>query len=227
MAVSTRNSIVTNGLVLYLDAANSKSYVSGSTTWSDMSGNGNTGTLTNGPTFNSGNGGQIQFGPTSRYVNIPSSVNVGNPNTICAFIKLSGSNSDTVIYGPNANGQDNWLGINGNRPYVFATQTSDVNNFTLLGTTTLDTTNTIWYFITSTISGSVATLYLNGVQENTTTRAFTIGSWGGSAAIGRRGDFDQRYLTGSVAYVMGYNRALSQQEVLQNYNSLKSRFGLT
>ena len=226
MAVNTRNSIVTNGLVLALDAGNTKSYVSGSTTWFDISGNTNSGSLVNGPTFSNQNGGQIQFGPTSRYINIPSSVNVSNPNTICAFIKLSGSNSDTVIYGPNANGGDNWLGIAGNRPYIFATQASDVNNFTLLGTTTLDTTNTIWYFIASTISGSVATLYLNGVQENTTTQAFTIGSWGGSAAIGRRGSADQRYLTGSVAYVMGYNRALSQQEVLQNYNAVKTRFGL-
>jgi hypothetical protein len=226
MAVNTRNSIVTNGLVLALDAGNTKSYTGGSTTWRDISGNGRNGTLTNGPTFNSGNGGQIQFGPTSRYINIPSSVNVGNPNTICAFIKLSGSNADTVVYGSNANGVDNWLGISSNRPRIFATQTSNVNNFELLGTTTLDTTNTIWYFIASTISGSVATLYLNGVQENTTTQAFTIGSWDGSAAIGRRGSTDQRYLTGSVAYVMGYNRALSQQEILQNYNAGKTRFGL-
>jgi hypothetical protein len=53
--------VVTNGLVLNLDAANTKSYVSGSTTWRDLSGNGNNGTLVNGPTFSSNYGGGIVF----------------------------------------------------------------------------------------------------------------------------------------------------------------------
>jgi hypothetical protein len=53
--------IVTDGLVLYLDAANTKSYVSGSTVWNDLSRSGYNGTLTNGPTFNISNGGSISF----------------------------------------------------------------------------------------------------------------------------------------------------------------------
>ncbi len=62
--------IVTNGLVLYLDASNTKSYVSGSTTWSDVSRSGNNGTLINGPTFNSANGGSIVFDGTNDYVDL-------------------------------------------------------------------------------------------------------------------------------------------------------------
>jgi hypothetical protein len=59
MAFNYSPKIVTDGLVLYLDAANSKSYVSGSTTWSDLSRGGNNGTLTNGPTYSSAKGGII------------------------------------------------------------------------------------------------------------------------------------------------------------------------
>jgi hypothetical protein len=53
--------IVRDGLVLYLDAANTKSYHGSGTTWSDLCGNGNDGTLINEPTFDSGNLGSIQF----------------------------------------------------------------------------------------------------------------------------------------------------------------------
>ena len=60
--------IVTDGLVLLLDAANTKSYVSGSTIWNDLSRSGNTGTLTNGPTYNSSNGGSIVFDGSNDFI---------------------------------------------------------------------------------------------------------------------------------------------------------------
>jgi len=63
--------IVTSGLVLALDAGNTKSYPGSGTVWTDLSGNGNTGTLTNGPTFNSSNGGSIVFDGVDDFVNIP------------------------------------------------------------------------------------------------------------------------------------------------------------
>ncbi len=209
--------IVTNGLVLLVDASYDPSYPTTGTTWYDVSGNLDNGTLTNGPLYSATGGGAISFDGVDDYVNIPATVGVGNPNTVCALIKLSGTNSDSVIYGSDANGRDNWFGISGNKLFLFATQTSDVNNFSITGTTTLDTTNTRWYFGTSTISGSTATIYLNGVQENTTTVAFTIGSWTNTAAIARRGGVSQRYFKGSISNVMGYNRALSFSEILQNY----------
>jgi len=61
--------IVTDGLVLYLDAANTKSFISGSTTWNDISKNKNDGTLINGPTFNPNNMGSIVFDGLNDYVN--------------------------------------------------------------------------------------------------------------------------------------------------------------
>ena len=68
--------IVTNGLVLALDAANQKSYISGSTIWNDLSGNVNNGTLTNGPTFNSDNGGNLLFNGTTQYIATGKQINV-------------------------------------------------------------------------------------------------------------------------------------------------------
>ena len=111
--------IVTNGLVMYLDAANPKSYPTTGTAWYDRSGNGNTGTLTNGPTFNSGNNGSIVFDGIDDYVSLSSSPNLTNPLTICGFINTSiVSGVNQVIYGPLANGSDNWLSISNNRESV-------------------------------------------------------------------------------------------------------------
>ena len=208
-------SVVTDGLVLNFDASYIPSYPATGSSWYNLGPTQSNGTLENSPVFSAG--GWITFDGSNNYINVSSSVNVGNPNTICALIKLSSSNADTIIYGPNANGQDNWLGINGNRLYMFVTQAADVNNVTFQGTTTLDTTNTRWYFVTSIVSGSSATLYLNGIQENTTSQAFTIASWSGTLAIGRRGAVSQRYFNGSIKNVLGYSRALSQSEILQNY----------
>ena len=74
--------IVTSGLVLALDAANKVSYPGTGTTWYDLSGNGNTGTITNGPTFSNVNLGTIVFDGTNDYVSIPSTSNFNNGNNI-------------------------------------------------------------------------------------------------------------------------------------------------
>ena len=78
--------IVTDGLVLVLDAANPTSYISGSTTWRDLSGNNNSGSLVNGPTFNSVNGGSIVFDGSNDYVEI-SPVNASSQFTLNLWIK--------------------------------------------------------------------------------------------------------------------------------------------
>ena len=68
MGLAHSPSLVMNGLVLALDAANPKSYPGSGTTWTDLSGRGNTGTLTNGPTYSSANGGSLVFDGTNDYV---------------------------------------------------------------------------------------------------------------------------------------------------------------
>ena len=216
---------ITSGLILSLDAGNTKSYQSGSTTWFDKSGNANNGTLTNGPTFSSANGGSIVFDGVDDYIQISTSPNLTNPLTICTFINTSViTGSNQVIYGPSANGQDNWLSISNNRAQIFATQTSDVNNFSVTGTTVIQAN--IWYHITGIVNNNVISIYVNGVFEvASAAQAFTVGGWNSTARIGQRAT-GQFPFNGRIACVQGYNRALSAQEILQNYNATKSRFNL-
>jgi hypothetical protein len=81
--------IVVDGLVLYLDAANQYSYVSGSTAWNDLSRSNNNGTLINGPTFNSANGGSIVFDGIDDYVSFVSNPSLTNQITVEVWIQLS------------------------------------------------------------------------------------------------------------------------------------------
>jgi hypothetical protein len=217
--------IVTSGLTLNLDAGFTPSYRRSGTTWTDLSFSGNNGVLTNGPTFSFSGSGSIVFDGVDDYVNIPTSITMGSQNTVIGFIKLSGTNSDTVVFCPEANGVDNWLGIQSNRILLYATEISDVNNFAIQGITNLDTSDSIWYQIVSTINNNVATIYLNGVQENTVTKNFTIGSWTSNVNLGRRGGFSQtRYFKGSISSVQVYNRVLSPTEIVQNYQAHFPRF---
>ena len=227
MGVAYNTSVVTNGLVLCLDAGNAKSYPGSGTAWNDIIGRGISGTLTNmSSNYNTSNGGVLTFDGIDEYVRFGSSIPLGNPCTVCAFIRLSGSNSDTVVYGPDANGNDNWFGVNGNRIFLYGTQTTDVNNFSVVGSTILNTSGTRWYFICATVNVSTVTLYLDAKQEATSTHAFTIGSWSSVASVGRRGGVAQRYFLGDISSVMGYNRALSAAEIQQNFSALRGRFGI-
>jgi len=218
--------IVRDGLLLALDAGDITSYPGSGTTWSDKSGNGNNGTLTNGPTFSSGNGGSIVFDGSNDYVNITTTPNLTNPLTICAFVNTSFiTGSNQVIYGPSANGSDNWLSISNNRAQIYATQATDINNFAITGTTTIEANK--WYHITGIVNNNVTSIYINGVFEKASSaQAFTIAGWNSTARIGQRGT-GQFPFNGRIASVHGYNRALSAQEVRQNYQQYKTRFNLS
>jgi hypothetical protein len=217
--------VVTSNLSFYVDAANKNSYKGSGTSWNDLSGNDNNTTLNNGPTFNGSKGGNILFDGVDDYVSIPNTINLGNTFTISSFIRLTSDNGDTSVTGTNANGSDNWFGINSNKIYLFYTRLTDVDNTALLGATTLS--NGIFYQITAVINGATSIVYLNGVQDGTRTESFTIASWNGAYAIGRRSsDVAQRYFNGNIANVVFYNRVLTAAEILRNFNATKTRFGL-
>jgi hypothetical protein len=200
--------------------------VTGTTKPWPIIGSSTTASMINNPTWISNNGGSVVFDGVNDYVDISTTPNLTNPLTICAFVNTSvTTGSNQVIYGPSANGQDNWLSISNNRAQIFATQTSDVNNFSITGTTTIQA-NT-WYHITGIVNNNVISLYINGVFEAASSaQAFTIGGWNSAARIGQRAT-GQFPFNGRIANICGYNRALSQAEITQNYNALKSRFNLT
>ena len=232
MAFNYSPKVITDGLVLYLDAANQYSYVSGSTSWNDISRGGNNGTLVNGPTYNSANGGSIVFDGVDDYVNCGNSTSINdctNACTINVWFKQTTSSSYKFLTGKGTSDSDEnlslavaftnsklYFDVGAGGPYIDVTYSYSLNT---------------WYNIcvTHNRTGGNSTLkvYINGIEIPSTTIApssspisnssnFTIGS-------ARNNTLN---FPGNIATLQLYNRALSANEVLQNYNATKTRFGL-
>ena len=215
--------IVTNGLVLALDAANPKSYTSGSTTWGDISGNNNSGSLVNGPTFSSENGGTIVFDGVSNYVSGSITPISGSAFTVAAWVKpLVAPSTKTYFSIGSAQGTD--LTIH------FRLLTDTVLRFGLYSDDldgTIPSVTGKWNYLVGTLTlAKTQTIYHNGNFISTRTSAglfsgnatFAVGGWGIIPV--------SQFINANIAQVQVYNRALSQQEILQNYNAIKGRFGL-
>lgn len=210
-------SIVTNGLVLHLDAGNVSSYPGTGTTWSDLSGN-NNGTLTNGPTYNSGNGGSIVFDGTNDYVNLPYLLLSGSSDfTINIWLK-SNSYPGGTLFGnyPAGNLQcfygNSFIGMWLNNSSTYLTSPS-----------TEFTTNPVMFSALRT-GGNETRCYLNSVLKKTGASAVTIGSTA-NFRIGTNTNSGEVY-NGSIFTVSIYNRALTETEIQQNFNALRGRFGI-
>ena len=234
--------IVSNGLVLCLDAANKRSYPGTGTTWADLSGNGNNGTLTNGPTFSAGNMGSIVYDGTDDYISIGSQNIVGTGTSpfsveLCIYnTKNWGVGEYTLPFRVKQDSE--FFGSLYNPSGTLLTY-STFRGSTQWGipVTQADFVNK-WIFLNYVYNGgnkSTATSfvsYLNGVQLPTGT--VNLGIAGGLAAncniIGVDGDngcnsTNSGLLQGKISLYKLYNRALSATEVLQNYNAVKTRFG--
>ena len=227
-----------NGLVLCLDAANTKSYPGSGTTWTDLSGCGNTGTLTNGPTYSSSNGGSIVFDGTNDYVEntSPNLGITGNASiTLSCWFYFTGTSSTgsyvvLLAYGNGPSALDTFaLSITDVYRLAFAFNGGNqaISNQNLI------TTNTWYNFVGTKTPGAINTttnLYLNGSQisiasaptgtPNVTSRVIRVGRWT------NEGVGNEYYYTGRVANVQIYNRALTASEIQQNFNALRSRFGI-
>jgi hypothetical protein len=212
--------IVTNGLVLNLDAGFTPSYPTTGTTWYDVSSGGNNGTLTNGPTFNSANGGSIVFDGTNDYVKCSfNSVPVQGPGTISFFgyysLNSGVLNTITITAGSLAI----QIGIRSGTGAIWK------YGGNLLLSYTLPTTNQIAQW-TVTFNGLNISIYVNGVLNNSTTTAAFQSSNSTTFYIGTFDDFGLEAFPGGIYNCQVYNRVLSSAEITQNYNAMKGRFGL-
>ena len=228
MAVSTRNNIVTNGLVLYLDAANLKSYVSGSTTWSDMSGNGNNGTLVSGSGYSNQNGGAITFDGVNDYVNCGNSATLNlNQHSICFWFYPKQDATKELIYKASSTnsspGPYEVFQFVGNRIY-YRLNANSTPNTTQTGTIPF-ILNT-WQYICATYDNITMKTYINTTLDINAPFTTTLTNSTGVLNIGAYTDAQYAVLA-NIASVQIYNRALSAQEILQNYNATKTRFNLT
>ena len=214
--------IVTDGLVLNLDAANGSSYPASGTTWTDLSGNGNNGTLTNGPTFDPISGGSIVFDGTNDYVSL-SNVQPGtNDFTISVWVYKNNNTSNDYVWDFGANGGTLSSGTSvsgyGFRYY----------NTTLGTSSNMYTQGTIpnvseWYEVTITRNSGTSTMYVNG-QSITSSSGDTHNISSTTLYIGRYGGGTGYEHDGRISNFKIYNRALSESEVAQNYNALAPRY---
>lgn len=222
--------IVTNGLILHFDAGSRQSYVGSGTAWNDLSGNRYTGTLTNGPVFNSANQGIIVFDGVNDYA--VTSGFTGSLNlTVCAWCKLNyaGSKSFGRIAEKGLNSEWGLVINKTTAPTKYNVQYFDSTNI-VASNTNIDSNN--YQFVTVVIqdngTNSTGSIYVNGIFDKSGSRAVTVANRTGAVAIGAAPAATSTASTsGSIPVILYYNRALSDQEIAQNYNALKNRFGLT
>ena len=218
--------IVTDGLVLALDAADRNSYPGSGTTWTDLSGNGITGTLVNmdGTNLNSANGGSLTFDGSNEKVTFPNiTVSTSAGITVEVWFKTSSGTKYQDIFD-----MDDSYGvwITTNFP-SFGTGKITTSFQTLSGVMTANYSVDTWYQVVISGSGTSNTLYLNGVSVATASETVATSVNFNTARIGNvDGDRAAEYLVGNVSCLKFYNRALTPQEISQNFNALRGRFGI-
>jgi len=210
--------IVTDGLVLCLDAGNTKSYPGSGTTWTDLSGNGNNGTLTNGPTYSSSNGGSLVFDGVNDFVDISNSFQVSTSQVYSALFWIyktstSINNASMILSGGYGGDVDGIIIYT--EDYLTANDTGIVSG-----------------------NGSVSAIYYNGISQPEGTN-FNLNEWihiavtgisvnsidGANHNIGRNNN-GTNHFKGNIATTQIYNRALTASEVQQNFNALRGRFSI-
>jgi hypothetical protein len=223
MGTNYNPQIVTSGLVLALDSANPKSYPGSGTTWTDLSGQNNTGTLVNSPTYNSANG-TLTFTGTQRADT--AKISTITEGTFLAWIKRKGIQVD-------------YTGILFGRYYGLATGmgfTSSQN----LGYTWNDAFNTYswisglvipdsqWCMVAITVNSTSGTAYL--CQSSGITTAVNTVSHGSvsgfNLVVGYDSASSSRAFIGDIGPVMFYNRAFTANEIQQNFNAGRGRYNL-
>jgi len=215
--------VIDGNLTLWVDAGQTASYSGSGSTWSDLSGNGTSFTLVNSPTFNSSDsGGSIRFTSASSQYGTGSGIPVGlTAYTKSIWFKLASItdnnllSSDTgghfMFFGGTSKlycGHTAWAG--------FPTTYPSTANFSI----------GVWYNVCLTFDTTNGmTLYINGVQDSTYTVQKTGPSGTGQCNIGCYGA-GGNLLNGTIAQAMIYNRVLTADQVLQNFNALRRRYNI-
>lgn len=240
MAYHTKLPIVTDGLVLYYDAANTKSYVSGDTQMNNLVKDSPfQGTITNGATFDDTNKGILLDGSNQDIeLTNPTSFNYGNEITVIVGCTPN-SLTPASLFAPGGNDSDNFLrmstdGVNPETKFRFTTTQAGGNLNALQNYSTTEVVTGTSYFVGGIVDGFSTRLYVNGKKESDLTSGVARALWdttvsivhqGGKVNIGSRPfTSDQLFLDGLIHYVLFYNRVLTDAEMYQNYSSLRGRF---
>ena len=235
MSAAAGPDIIQNGLVLCLDAGNSKSYSGSGNVWRDLAGS-NNGTLTNGPTFSNANAGSIVFDGVDDYISTPIQ-ELNRPCTLSVWVNLNSLTGYQTFVG-----QDTSTAILRGRFYFQKAGTTTEGlilnkvNFTIVlnggGIVPVNSNNVIvtniWYNYTAVLTTTTISLYENGTLQNTVNDSNTFLTPNTTITLnaGYYNNSIVDFINGKSSSFLIYNRALTPQEVLQNYNATKSRFFL-
>ena len=226
MGIISGANLSSDGLVYSLDAANFRSYSgSGLTSFGLVGGIG--GTLVNGVGFTSSNGGSFIFDGTNDYITIPDNSLLNNFTnmTLEVVVKYTTTNDQIFVQKVNystGNGYTLELFSSGIVAFCYGSGSGylsvSVSNYPI---------NNIYYMVL-TLSGNTQALYINGVSVATNSGGSIPSISGTVMKIGdRTGTYaTSAYLGGNIYQTKFYNRALSAQEIKQNYNATKKRYGL-
>ncbi len=226
MAFHYSPKIVTDGLVLYLDAANTKSYVSGSTTWNDISRGNYSASILNNPIYSQNNSGIFIFDGTNQNITGATSTNLSfgtNNFSINYWFYINSFNvpSPTIIDLRTISNDFGYADFISSATTTFRLYWNNSTQYT--STKQIFVGN--WYNILVTRSGTTLSVYINGLLDGTKTDSSNLTS--GQLKIGRNvNTVGTSYFNGRVQSLIVYNKALTSNEVLQNYNATKTRFGL-
>lgn len=229
------NTIVTDGLLLHLDAGNKNSYPGSGTTWTDLTGNGYNATLNNSVGFTSSSGGMLTFNGSNQTatVNVNSFIRGNTSYTFSTFFYLTTSDGGSpfcLMTTPN-NGDTTdgfWQHLNlGN--WLWRTEDNVNGEFGGNAEAPSGFVGSTHYHITIVVSTNSMKFYRNG---NLLSIVSTTFSWANLRSdnnailfIGK-GYEDGYYMSGRIGTFLMYNRALNSAEILANYYGQKSRFGL-
>ena len=232
--------IITSNLLIYLDAGNPASYGGTGTTWTDLEGNYN-GTLLNGVSYSSADGGQLVFDGTDDMVSLG---NVTEQVETAAFtmqmwFRMEDASTNNRLWGRRRNSDNKiisgWIHANGS---VYFSNANDTSNQLAYKTGNSFTDNE-WYNIAWVFDGSGATnadrakLCLDGSEltsltfgsNGVPTTTFDFPSYEQFVLGADRTNFSNQRLEGGIGEFLEYTSALSADDVLANFNATSSRYG--
>lgn len=224
MAFNFSPKIVTNGLVLHLDAANPKSYTSGSTIWRDLTKNENHATIVNSPSFSRTHGGIFTFDGINDHMTIPSTATL-TTTTPTVIVGCSPGNGVIIAKGR--------FGVYWNYGIVDVTTTQfEARNNNIDMVSPSFTSQSGMNVYAAAWTGTVVNFYRNGFFGGSNNTSYspiatnslflTIGTAETQATPVTRSGF----YNGSLSFILVYNRTLNDQEIQQNFNAYKGRYGL-
>ena len=224
MAIFSGPNIVDDGLLLCLDSANLESYGGSGTTWTDLSTNGNDGTIS-GATHTSGAGGYFSFdGSTDHIITGLTRGDLGNTLTIVVWYKYTGSSNRTytaIIGGKESgSGTEFFIGKNTGNTNI-GVQDGNYSSTFVTGSNAFDGN---WHQIVYTYDSGTGKIYLDGTLKSS--GSFTKCNDAEEIMIGIEFEGSNYPFLGNMSQIVMYTKVLSAAEVAQNFNALRGRYGI-